>query len=301
VGNFRLPVHELTGPDDAREQVEFWADQGVTSFKAFMHITRAELAAAVDAAHKRGLKVTGHLCSISFREATELGIDDIEHGFILDTGFIPTKKLDACPSGEERIAVFRNLNAESAVMQNLFRTLIQHHVAITSTLAGIEQYLSAEAPMQQRVLDVMSPQAQSGYLTQRLEYGRQPEILRKEMELEYAFVKAGGFLLAGPDPTGIGGTVAGFGDQRQVELLVKAGFTPLEAIHIATSNGAQFLGELDTIGTIAVGKRADLVVVGGDPATKISDIENVEIVFKDGIGYDSAKLINSVRGQVGLR
>lgn len=300
-GNFRLPVHELTGQDDARKQVEFWADQGVTSFKAFMHITRAELAAAVNAAHKRGLKVTGHLCSISFREAAELGIDDIEHGFILDTGFIPTKKPDACPSGEERIAVFRTLDSESASVQDLFRTLIKHHVAITSTLAGIEPYLSAQAPVQQRVLDVMSPQAQSGYLTQRLEYGRQPEILRKEMELEHAFVKAGGFLLAGPDPTGIGGTVAGFGDQRQVELLVEAGFAPLEAIHIATSNGAQFLGEQDSIGTVAVGKRADLVVVRGDPATKISDIENVEIVFKDGIGYDSAKLINSVRGQVGLR
>jgi hypothetical protein len=300
-GNFRLPVHELTGPDDARKQVEFWADQGVTSFKAFMHITSAELAAAVNAAHKRGLKVTGHLCSISFREAAELGIDDIEHGFILDTGFIPAKKPDSCPSGEERIAVFRTLNPDSDPVQGLFRTLIQHHVAITSTLAGIEPYMSAQAPVQQRVLDVMSPQAQSGYLTQRLEYGRQPEILRKEMELEHAFVQAGGFLLAGPDPTGIGGTVAGFGDQRQVELLVEAGFTPLEAIHIATSNGAQFLGELDTIGTIAVGKRADLVVIRGDPATKISDIENVEIVFKNGIGYDSAKLINSVRGQVGLR
>jgi hypothetical protein len=197
--------------------------------------------------------------------------------------------------------VFRALNSEDAPVQALFRTLIQHHVAITSTLANLELYLSAQAPVQQRVLDVMSPQAQAGYLMQRLEYGRQPEILRKEMELEHAFVKAGGFLLAGPDTTGIGGVVAGFGDQRQVELLVEAGFTPLEAIHIATSNGAQFLDEQDSIGTVAVGKQADLVVVRGDPAIKISDIENVEIVFKDGIGYDSEKLINSVRGQVGLR
>jgi len=95
--------------------------------------------------------------------------------------------------------------------------------------------------------------------------------------------------------------IAGFGDQREVELLVEAGFTPLQAIHIATSNGAQFLGELDRIGTLAVGKDADLVVIRGDPSTTIADIEKVETVFKDGIGYDSRKLIDSVRGLVGLR
>jgi Amidohydrolase family len=146
----------------------------------------------------------------------------------------------------------------------------------------------------------MSPQAQAGYLAQRVQ---QPlsRTLKKEMELERAFVNAGGTLLAGPDPTGIGGVVAGFGDQREIELLVEAGFTPVEAIHIATQNGAQFLGEDDRIGTLVPGKLADLVIVRGDPSSKISDIENVEVVFKDGIGYDSAELIVSVRGLVGLR
>jgi len=86
-----------------------------------------------------------------------------------------------------------------------------------------------------------------------------------------------------------------------VELLVEAGFTPLEAIHIATSNGAEFLGELDKIGTLAAGKAADIVVIQGDPSAKIKDIEKVELVFKDGVGYDSAKLIESAKGQVGLR
>jgi imidazolonepropionase-like amidohydrolase len=300
-GNFRLSVHELTGPEDARKTVEFWADQGVTSFKAFTHITRAELAVVIDAAHKRSLKVTGHICSISFREAAELGIDNIEHGFILATDFDPRKKPDTCPPYSEQVrAHFIALDPASGEVQELFRTLIQHHVAITSTLPGVEVYSSDRPPLQQRVLDVMSPQAQAGYLSQRV---LQPPTtaLKKEMELEHGFVKAGGTLLAGPDPTGIGGVVAGFGDQREVELLVEAGFTPVEAIHIATSNGAQFLGEQDSIGTLAVGKLADLVVVHGDPSTNISDIENVEIVFKNGIGYDSGKLIASVRGLVGLR
>jgi hypothetical protein len=164
----------------------------------------------------------------------------------------------------------------------------------------MEAYSSDRPTLQDRVLDVMSPQAQAGYLSQR---AQQPvtRSLKKEMELEHAFAKAGGILLAGPDPTGIGGVVAGFGDQREVELLVEGGFTPLEAIHIATENGARFLQEEDRIGTLAPGKRADLVVVRGDPSSKITDIEAVEIVFKDGVGYDPTKLLTSVRGQVGLR
>ena len=300
-GNFRLPVHELSGPEDARKTVEFWADQGVTSFKAFVHITTGELRAVIDGAHKRGLKVTGHLCSITYREAAELGIDDIEHGFILATDFNSEKKPDICPpTTEQSRSAFLALTPESPAVRELFQILIQHHVAITSTLPVMEAYSSDRPPLQDRVLDVMSPQAQAGYLAQRVQ---QPvtRSLKKEMELERAFAKAGGTLLAGPDPTGIGGVVAGFGDQREVELLVEAGFMPLEAIHIATENGARFLQEEDQIGTLAPGKRADLVVLRGDPSSKIADIENVEIVFKDGVGYDPAKLLHSVRGQVGLR
>ena len=86
-----------------------------------------------------------------------------------------------------------------------------------------------------------------------------------------------------------------------MELLVEAGFTPVEAIHIATENGAIYLGQQDRIGTIAAGKQADMVLIKGDPAKNIEDIEKVETVFKAGIGFDSGKLIESVRGQVGIR
>ena len=106
-------------------------------------------------------------------------------------------------------------------------------------------------------------------------------------------------MLAGPDPTGNGGTLPGFGDQREIELLVEAGFTPVEAIKIATLNGATYMGRQDQIGSIAPGKNADIVVIKGNPASKIDDIEKVEIVFKDGVGYDSQKLFDSVRGRYG--
>src|SRR5439155_23144875 len=101
---------------------------------------------------------------------------------------------------------------------------------------------------------------------------------RLEMHCEQAFAAAGGKLLAGPDPTGAGGVLPGFGDQREIELLVEAGFTPLEAIRVGTGNGARFLGREREIGTVADGKRADLILVHGDPAARIADIENVELV-----------------------
>jgi imidazolonepropionase-like amidohydrolase len=107
--------------------------------------------------------------------------------------------------------------------------------------------------------------------------------------------------MAGCDPTGYGGVLPGFGDQRNLELLVEAGFTPEEAIHIATENGARWLGQAGRFGTIAPARAADLVVVDGNPAEHIADVEKVETVFKDGIGYDPQKLLDSVRGLVGLR
>ena len=315
-GSWALQMHQLSGPDDATKTVNFWLDQGVDNFKAYMFITRAELGAAIQAAHKRGAKVTGHLCAVTFREAADLGIDDLEHGLFVDTEFLPGKKPDECPEHPEDPVLMAKLDVNAGPLHDVILYLVQHHVAITSTLPVFEMGSFAGRPTpQNRVLEALSPDARSAWLANRVRssdaaflgqrYGTDvspwPAAFRKEEEFEYAFVKAGGTLLAGLDPTGMGGVIAGFGDQREVELLVEAGFTPLEAIHIATYNGAQFLGELDRIGTIAPGKQADLVVIKGNPSTKIDDIENVETVFKDGIGYDSAKLIESVRGVVGSR
>jgi len=314
-GSWALQMHQLTGPDDATRTVNYWLDEGVDNFKAYMFITPAELSAAVAAAHKRGAKVTGHLCSIGFREAAGLGIDDLEHGLLVDTEFFPAKKPGECPATPQDIDFYGKLDVQNGPVHDMILDLVQHHVAVTSTLPVFEMYVPGRPEMQPRVLDALSPDARSAVLNNKVRtsdqaairkrYGTDtspwPAAFKKELEFEHAFSKAGGLLLAGLDPTGMGGVIAGFGDQREVELLVEAGFTPVEAIRIATANGAQFLGELDRIGTIAPGKQADLVVVKGDPSKKIEDIENVETVFKDGIGYDSAKLIESVRGMVGSR
>jgi imidazolonepropionase-like amidohydrolase len=300
-----IQMHNLTGPDDAHATVDYWIAQGVTSFKAYMNITRAELKAAVDEAHKHGLKVTGHLCAVTYPEAAEIGIDNLEHGFFVNTQLDPGKQPDVCPDtyGNPTLA---GMTPDGPDATALIKLLIDHHVAITSTLPVFEPDVPTHVHVQDRVLDAMSPPTREAYLlTRNLELSRPANaervlIYQHGAQLERRFVAAGGLLLAGPDPTGDGGVLPGYGDQREVELLVDSdGFTPLEAIKIATLNGATYLGQQAKIGSIAPGKNADLVVINGNPATKISDIENVEIVFKDGIGYDSAKLFDSIKGRYG--
>jgi imidazolonepropionase-like amidohydrolase len=278
-----------------------------------MNITRDELRAAVEEAHKRGLKVTGHLCSVGYREAAQIGIDNLEHGLFADSEFVPEKKADQCPPGSAVSASLRQLDLNSSAAQETIRTLVAKNVAVTSTLPVFEAggaplaqsgIGAASALLNPRMLGVMSTDARVRYLQARARVSSEANyvaLLRKAMDFERAFVQAGGLLIAGLDPTGNGGIVAGFGDLREVELLVEAGFTPLEAIKIASFNGAKFLGEDARIGSIAVGKQADLMVVKGNPAANIGDIEKVEIVFKDGVGYDSEKLIQSVQGLVGIR
>lgn len=305
--NPNLQMHKLTGPQDARETVAYWADRGVTSFKAYKNITREELKAAVQEAHRRGLKVTGHLCSVTYAEAAEIGIDNIEHGFRANTERDPGKKPDICTDSEGDDTLER-MTPDSPEVKRLFATLINHHVAITSTLPGAAASIPVDTTTDTRpllrpaVLEAMAPSVREDHLYSRNRArpsnSSAAVLLRRDMDLQRAFVAAGGLLLAGPDPAG-GGNLPGFGDHRQIELLVEAGFTPVEAIHIATLNGAIYLGRQDQVGSIAVGKNADLMVIKGDPATHITDIENVETVFKDGVGYDTKKLLDSVKGHYG--
>ncbi len=301
-------LHALDGPEDAARIVDYWAEEGVTSFKAYMAIKSDELKAAIEHAHAHGLKITGHLCAVGFREAAALGIDNLEHGIVVDTEFYPQKKPDLCSAHEAEEDLAKNVDVDGAPVQDMIRDLIAHHVAVTSTLAIFEAFVPNRPPMPEQVRTERSltPAAWSSYLRRRSVIAEKNDpldamLLEKEMQFERSFVKAGGLLLAGCDPTGFGGVVPGYGDQRGLELLVEAGFAPVEAILIATQNGAIFLGEDREIGSIAAGKAADLVVIAGNPAQNIADVEKVEMVIKDGLGYDPVKLTQSVQGLMGLR
>jgi hypothetical protein len=250
--------------------------------------------------------VTGHLCAVTYREAAELGIDDLEHGFSVNTQLDADKKPDVCSESAGQDTLQR-MAADSPEARDLIDTLVKNRVAITSTLPVFESYAGGgRPPVRQQVLDAMTPQAREDYFLMRQRPASAPPpkidralLWKHDLELERAFAAAGGLLIAGPDPTGLGDVLPGFGDQREIELLVEAGLTPVEAIKVATFNGARYLGRDDQIGSVAPGKNADLVVIKGDPSTQISDVENVEIVFKDGVGYDSKKLLDSVNGRYG--
>jgi imidazolonepropionase-like amidohydrolase len=306
-GTFALQMHQLTDADDAARTVDYWAAEGATSFKAYMYITPAELKAAIDRAHAHGLKITGHLCSVGFTQAAELGIDNLEHGLAVDTEFFADKKAGECPDARAaRAALLNGFDVAGPQVKEMIRVLVEHHVAVTSTLAVFETFGPNRPPMARETgaLGVLTPEAAKAYLKTRAtvaDSDTNAKLLAMEMKFEREFAAAGGLLMAGCDPTGYGGVVPGFGDQRNVELLVEAGFPPVEAIQIATLNGAKFMGRDAAVGSIAVGKAADLVVLGGNPAERIENVEKVEIVFKGGVGWDSAALVKSVSGLVGLR
>ena len=301
-----MQMYQLKDADDARRFVSYWADAGATSFKAYMHITRAELKAAVDEAHKRGLKVTGHLCSVTYQEAIAAGIDDLEHGFMVDTDGAADKEPDVCPIAHSDAFIDR-VEADAPEAKALIGSLVAHHVAITSTLPVFENRLPNRPPLNSRAMDALTTEARTAYMYARnLAASRPAEASarvtkqwQRNLAMEHAFAQAGGLLLAGCDPTGNGGTIPGFADLREVELLVEAGFTPVEAVRVATLNGAIYLGRDKTIGTIEAGKNADLFVVDGDPSKTIADIEKVETVFKDGVAFDATKLLESVKGRYG--
>src|SRR3954463_644745 len=268
-------VHELTGPDDARRMVNFWADAGATSFKAYMHITRAELAAAIEEAHKRRMKVTGHLCSVTYREAAALGIDDLEHGFFVSTDFVANKKPDECPGQTKGQNAVNATDPSGDAVRSLIADLVAHHVAITSTLTVFETFVPGR-PLPPG-LEVLDPQLRAQFEQRHVATGANATstfgaLFAKNQMMELAFSRAGGLLLAGTDPTGGGGVIPGFSNQRQLELLVESGFTPLEAIRIGTLNGATFLGIANRTGSIAMGKDADLVVLTGDPSMRIANV-----------------------------
>jgi imidazolonepropionase-like amidohydrolase len=295
---------EITSPEAARRFVAYWAQEGATWIKAYTDIRRADLKAAIDEAHKRGMKVTGHLCSVSFREAVELGIDNLEHGLLTATDFDPQKKVDACPSGSMARVGTASMTSDTA--RSTIKAMIDKGVGMTSTLAVYEPFFQNRPTKDERTLEAMSPEVRESYSKMRAQidtsknWALTPKMLENAMAFERAFVEAGGLLAAGVDPTGFGGALAGFGDQRNYELLVEAGFTPAKTVQIMTANGAKILGVYDRLGSIERGKLADLVVLQGDLAADPSVIRKVTTVFKDGVGYDSAKLIAAVKGRVGI-
>lgn len=300
----------LTEPAAARRYVDFWLDQGFTSVKVYAATNAAAMKAVIDLAHSRGVKVTGHLCDVTFAKAAELGIDNIEHGFSNSPDFLdPAIGEDVSSNcGMRAIRALEHVDPRGEAAKALIARLVARKVALTSTLVVYEDLMPGIPP--QRGLDMLAPAMRSYHDEYRAKIGdpksglmSMPEYtVSKSAVMEREFMLAGGLLVSGTDPAGkSGGNLPGYASARQLELMVQHGFTPLEALRVATLNGAIYLNRQDRVGSIAIGKQADLLVVEGDPSIRISDIANAVLVFKQGIGYDPEKLRASVRGKVGLQ
>jgi enamidase len=304
---FTEDLPRLLDAADAKRTVDYWAEQGVTSFKAYQQITRAELKAAIDAAHAHHDKITGHLCSVTFREAADLGIDNLEHAFFVASDFVKDKKPDECPKGVG--ASIASLNLDSPEVTSLIKLLVDKHVALTSTLGVFETFVPGSPEASPAALDLLNPAPRDLYETTWKKVQAMPAPRAKTMQEEFAkatklekkFVEAGGLLMGGSDPTGYGGVIPGFSSKRQIELLVQAdGFTFPQAVRIMSLNAAQFEGRAKDIGSLSVGKRADIVVIDGNPMEDVSAVEHMPLVFKNGIGYDTVAIFKAMQGQIGM-
>ena len=294
----------LETPEEARRVVAYWAAEGATWLKFSGSVTREVLKAAIDEAHRHKMGVTGHLCSVSFREAAAAGIDNLEHGFITNSDWIPGRQPDRCHP--ENMRFQEQVAVDAPTVDSTIRELIANRVALTSTLSVYELFVPGRAKLTAEALASLAPAVRAAAeaalkaTNEKTVFTVSPVLFTKMMAFERRWVMAGGLLAAGVDPWG-NGSLPGYGDHRNYELLVEAGFSPVEAIRIVSANGAAVLGILGDVGTITVGKRADLAVIDGDPLTRPADIGKVRWVFKDGIGYDAVKLRQSVRAMVGVQ
>jgi imidazolonepropionase-like amidohydrolase len=300
-----LKVRITKDAPDARALVDYWASDGATSYKVYMNISRDTLAAVVDEAHKRGQKVTGHLCSITYREAADIGIDNLEHGFLVATDFVKDKVADACPKQPDVLKSLAELDPDGAEAKQLIDHLVAKRVAITSTLTIFETIAAGRPLASSGALELLTPDLREQYMTRWSAIAQQgknqaTDLLRIGMRLEKRFVEAGGHLMAGTDPTGYGGVVPGFSNVRELELLLEAGFGTPEAIRIATLNGATFLGRARDIGTLEPGKRADLIVFKGSLSADRKALKYLQWTMKGGVAYDNPRILAAMKGKVGL-
>ena len=297
-----LGMYVIRDEESARRYVRYWAAEGAEWVKVYTQISREALGTIIDEAHRQGIKVMGHLCSVSFREATALGIDNLEHSLWANSDFDATREPDKCsPNLSFSLA---ELDVNSPAVDVTIDEIVEAGVAITSTLAVAEQATPAVPDLTARDLEALPDHVVQAEMERRqmIRSGTTEwmiDLLHNMFAFERRFVEAGGLLAAGVDPAW--GALPGYGDQRNFELLVQAGFDAPTAVQIVSANGAKVIGIDDEVGTVAAGKLADLLVIEGDIGSNASDIRNVLLVFKDGLGYDAKRLTDAVKGLVGMR
>ncbi|HMQ08868.1 MAG TPA: amidohydrolase family protein [Saprospiraceae bacterium] len=283
-----------------RDTIQHWLYQGVKWFKVYRNISPDDLKTVIDEAHKNNAKVRGHLCSVTFEEASKWGIDGIEHGLNSTSDFRTNKEFGVCGGGREYMD---EIIIGGKEVKELHKLMIDNKVVLTSTLSIYEASIPNRAYADERTLQAMSPYLKNQYEERRKTFDEQlsdltrNNSLKRIMQFEYQYFKMGGLLCSGVDAGRH--VLPGFGDQRNYELHIETGFSTEEAVQIMTGNGARALERFD-IGTLEVGKRADLVILDGNLKENSTVIKKVETVFKNGVGYDSEKILLETTNKFGI-
>jgi hypothetical protein len=296
-GNQRV----VNDPEEVRRVIRYWAWEGATWMKFMGAPTREVLAAGIDEAHRLCMKITGHLCSVTFTEASEMGLDALQHGYITNSDYVPGKQPDVCPPENMRIQA--DLDVETPEVRESIRRIVEGGAAVVSTLGVYETFARSRATLPIQAMEMLKPLTRQEVERNHANLGQDrfdapPRLIEKMMRWERIFVEAGGLLGAGSDPWGTG-YLPGFGNLRNYEMLLEAGFSAPEVVRILTLNGARILGEDGRLGSVEAGKLADLVVIHGDPTSEPTSIYDVVTVFKDGVGYDSMLLREAAKGTIG--
>ena len=283
-----------------KDTLGYWLNRGVKWLKVYRNVAPDDLKVIIDMAHRKEAKVRGHLCSVTFEEAMQLGIDGIEHGLNSASDFRTDKAYGVCGGGREYMD---QLDMNGPKVNNLLQQMVEKGVFLTSTVSIYEASVPNRVRLDNRVKSVMSPYLINQYMERYQEAQRlktdmtREKRLQRIMAFERKFYQIGGVLCSGVDAGRH--VVPGFGDQRNFELLREAGFSTEEAIQVMTANGAKAL-ERNDIGSIAEGKKADFVILDGYLVNDPSIIRKVNAVFKNGLGYDPDKLIGDAQGKFGL-
>ncbi len=301
--DFRIPQLPILPKDQqAGTTVDYWADQGSTSFKVYMHVTKNDLTQVVQRAHAHAMKVTGHLCSVTYAEAGEIGIDNLEHGFMASSDFVVGKQSDLCDAFKQRSSLLA-LNKDDERMTALMKLLIQKGVTITTTPAVFAPSTNYEMVLgggEEALHPDIQKELKARYDRNVGKDSSQQKLFEKELYWIKKFYDMGGKLVVGTDPTGAGRTIAGYSNLWSLEILVKAGFNLPEAVMLCTLKGAEYLKRDKEVGSIEKGKAADFILIDGDLIADVKNIRKIQWVFKDGVGYDSKTIFESVKGKVGL-
>jgi imidazolonepropionase-like amidohydrolase len=295
-GPYQGPTKVLVSTEaEARAAVDNYKRLGYVQIKIYSSVKPELVPAIIDEAHKNGLRVSGHIpAEMTAAQCVELGYDEIQHVNFLILNFFPeVKNTNTIARLVEPAKVGASLDLTSPQVQSFIKLLQDHHTKLDLTLSIFEdQYISRAGqipPGFKPIASRLPAQVRRGLLSQGLTPPPgMDETYRKSfakmLDLTNLLYRSGIPIEAGTD------SMAGFALHHELELEVQAGIPPSQVLQNATLNAARIMNLDKDLGSIAVGKLADLVLVDGDPSANISDIRKTMLVVKDGVLYKTAEL-----------